>query len=111
MIVIAMFSDHRLEDLGFIPSFLNDADPRPAKQQLDEAYQHGGGWRPMGSSSKLGNFTLDAAAELTYRDDDVSEHYEPIGAIRLRNETIYVYRHDFVCIRQKDGTFEVARMD
>jgi len=100
--VIAMFSGHTLEDLGVLPSFLNDADPRPAKEQFDENYQHGGGWR------SLPGFTMDQLAALHYADDPP---YEPIAAIRMRNETIYVYRHAFVCIRQKDGSFDVARMD
>jgi hypothetical protein len=30
------------EMLGFIPEFLNEDDPRPAKEQLDSNYSHGG---------------------------------------------------------------------
>ena len=36
--------DH--EALGFIPTFLHVDDPRPAAEQIDAAYQHGGGWKP-----------------------------------------------------------------
>lgn len=34
-------------DLGYLPGFFDAADPRPARQQIDQNYGHGGGWRPM----------------------------------------------------------------
>jgi hypothetical protein len=37
----------RADDLGFIPEFFNPHDPRPAREQLDTAYAHGGGWHPL----------------------------------------------------------------
>src|SRR3982751_2684992 len=35
------------EGLGAIPYFLDEDDPRPAREQFHERYNHGGGWRPM----------------------------------------------------------------
>jgi len=101
-IVLALFGDTKPDHLGLIPAFLDDNDPRPAKEQFHENYAHGGGWRPM---SKM---TMDKTGALHYPGDP---EYEPIAAIRMRSETIYVYRWGIVAIRQKDGSFEVARMD
>ena len=35
------------EALGFLPSMLSAADPRPAREQLDANYAYGGGWDPI----------------------------------------------------------------
>lgn len=42
------------EMLGLIPSFLSESDPRPAREQFDENYQHGGGWRPLPNFTEIG---------------------------------------------------------
>ena len=34
------------EQLGMLPYFIDPNDPRPAREQLDANYQHGGGWVP-----------------------------------------------------------------
>lgn len=43
-----MHNGQQPEVLGFIPQFLSDFDPRPAAEQFDEAYAHGGGWHSFG---------------------------------------------------------------
>jgi hypothetical protein len=43
MIWILKHPRARYDMLGFIPQFLDDADPRPAREQLHSAYAHGGG--------------------------------------------------------------------
>jgi len=35
-----------LSDLGLLPSFLNENDPRPAAEQFNDRYMFGG-WHPM----------------------------------------------------------------
>ena len=89
------------DHVGFIPMFLNESDPRPAKEQLHANYSHGGGWSPMEG------FTLERS-RLCYPGDPP---LVPLAMMELRNETIVVYECSFVCITQKDGSFEVARMD
>lgn len=92
--------------LGFIPSFLSDADPRPAKEQFNENYAHGGGWSPWSVE-----WSLDAKRlppELRYPGDPV---YRAVAETRLRDERIIVFQHAIVAIVQPDGTFEVARLD
>ena len=66
------------EHLGLLPMMLDPSDPRPAREQFDENYQHGGGWRPFNG------FTLhdDAAVAvetftgelLLSRADEISAH-------------------------------------
>jgi hypothetical protein len=44
-----------LEMLGYIPSFFSENDPRSAREQINENYQHGGGWRPLKGFKMLDN--------------------------------------------------------
>jgi hypothetical protein len=91
------------DQLGIIPSFLSEDDPRPAKEQFDANYDHGGGWRPMPG------FTLDRLTlELDYSGDPPMR---PIALMRLRDEVILVYPYSFVLILQRDRSFEICRMD
>ena len=50
---IAILKDHHPEELGFLPSFIDQNDPRCARDQFDANYQHGGGWNPIqGATNK-----------------------------------------------------------
>lgn len=86
------------ELLGSIPAWLNPANPEPAAKQLDAGYRHGGGWIPFGK----GVWEMGDGGTLALK---------PIAKAQLRDETIYVYEYTWVAIVQKDGSFEVARMD
>jgi len=90
------------EHLGLLPGFLRDDDPRPAREQINERYAHGGGWRPM-KGHRLGprNF-------LTYPGDPP---LPPVARARLRNELILFYPSSWVCIVQPDQSYEVCRID
>ena len=44
---VAIFRHDAEQLIGPLPSFLDPADPRPAREQFDANYQHGGGWRPI----------------------------------------------------------------
>lgn len=93
------------EHLGLIPDMLSELDPRPAREQLDSGYQHGGGWRPFQG------FTMSDEKNmwwLLYPNDPPTRS---LAYTKLRDETIVVYQHAWVAIIQKDGSFEVARMD
>jgi hypothetical protein len=102
MSVEVRLAPHReLADLGELLTFLDENDPRPAREQFNERYQWGG-WKPMEG------FTLDGTI-LHYPGDPP---FKPWAMISFRNEGILVYPADFVAIIQEDGvTFEVARMD
>lgn len=88
--------------VGFIPTFLDLDDPRPAREQFQERYDYGG-WRPQS-----GFTNRDGTPVLRYPGDPP---LEPIAVMRLREEMIFVYLHGYVSIFQEDGSFEACRMD
>jgi hypothetical protein len=97
--------DNRLTMINQVaPLFtmISEDDPRPARDQLDAGYRHGGGWM-----SFVGH-TLNADDSLSYPGDP---SIYPVAMTRLRDETILVYPHDWVAIVQPDRSFEVCRMD
>lgn len=91
-----------LEMLGYIPGFLSEHDPRPAREQLHTGYSHGGGWEPFVGFSMLPN------GDMSYPGDPPTQL---LAETQLRNETIRFYEHAWVAIVQPDGSFEVARLD
>lgn len=90
------------EALGLLPEFFSDADPRPAAEQLDAAYAHGGGWNPMSG------WTMGPGYDMSYPGDPV---YRALAVAQLRDETILFYPYAWVAIVQADGSFEMARVD
>ena len=94
-------------DPGFLPTFILESDPRPLAEQINERYQHGGGWRPMGGWEIVGK--SDFGPTIKYEEDGSS--MEAIGRCRFRNEMLYLYDYDFLMILNDDGSFEVARVD
>lgn len=94
--------DVSLDTLGFIPIFLSLNNPNSARLQIDENYQHGGGWRP------LPKFKLLDDNSLKYPGDP---KMKPLASCTLRNETIVFYDGAFVAIIQPDRSFEAARID
>lgn len=92
-----------MEMLGLIPEFINENDPRPAREQFDTNYAHGGGWHP------LAGWEFDPASQMIKFPGDSA--LPPLVETQFRDETIIVYPYAWVLILQKDGSFEVARMD
>jgi hypothetical protein len=90
------------EIIGPIPLWLDEEDPRPAREQLDEHYQHGGGWQPFPG------FELGKDHKLTYPGDPPMA---PLALLKFRNELILWYPYSWIMILQKDRSFEVCRMD
>ena len=103
MIGFAPLVENGLEMVGFLPEFLDLRDTRPAKEQFDANYRHGGGWSPQEA------WTFDANdLTIKYPGDP---RLKPIAITALRDEMIYVYPSGIVNIVQLDGSFEIARMD
>lgn len=93
--------------LGYIQYFLSESDPRPAKEQFNERYIYGG-FDPFQGFTLKFDPANPSGATLRYPGDP------PVKArasCKLRDETIILFRHDWVAIVQKDGSYEVARMD
>jgi len=89
--------------LGLLPEFFNPLDPRPAKEQIDQNYAHGGGWSPMAG------FKFDVVSlKLSYPGDPPMR---PLAWAKLRDELIIFYDHSWLAIVQPDGSYEVSRVD
>lgn len=101
---IAILSGHHPEELGILPDFIDQTDPRPAAEQFEERYQHGGGWRPLKGFKQV----KAGGISLKYPGDPP---FHPIACWPLREEMIVVYRYGFVAVFQRDGSFEIARLD
>ena len=91
-----------MELLGFLPHFFHESDPRPAKEQIDTAYRHGGGWHSFPGFEMLPN------GDLKYPGDPPTKL---LAEAKFRDETIRFYQHSWLAIMQKDGSWEVARID
>jgi len=91
------------EHLGFLPGMLDENDPRPAREQFNERYAHGGGWQPF-----IGHELREEDLTLKYPGDPP---LIPLAKLQFRDELIVLYEHDFVMIKQRDGSYEVCRMD
>lgn len=86
--------------LGFIPSFLSEDDPRPAKEQFNENYISG--WSPLRS------FTMGKGHVLNHPEDPPMR---PLARLQFREELILFYEYAWVAVVQPDGSFEVSRLD
>jgi len=93
--------------IGIIPFILSEADPRPAVEQLDAGYAHGGGWRPF-EGFKLVINGKGNWPELHYPGDPPTV---AIAQAKLRDERIILFQHAWVAVVQADGNYVVARMD
>jgi hypothetical protein len=89
--------------LGHLPFYLSEDNPRPAKEQLDQNYRHGGGWQPF-----QGHRFNPERLTLSYPGDPPMQ---AIGETKLRDERIILFESAWVVIIQKDGSYEIARMD
>ena len=90
------------DHLGLIPMMFSAFDPAPAKDQIDRNYSHGGGYRPQRGFKAL------SRGRIQYPGDPPMN---PLFEGLLRDETIRVYESGWVAVVQKDGSFEVTRMD
>ena len=89
--------------IGYLPLIFDINDKRPAKEQANDRYAHGGGWQPF----KKFKVSEDLKS-IQYPGD------EPLMALawaELNDETITVFQYSWVMVTQKDGTYEIARMD
>ena len=91
------------EMLGFLPEFWSEHNPASAKEQVNRSYAHGGGWYPF----KGFEMAADGSSILYPGDPPMPL----IAETKLRDETIRLYDRAWVAIVQKDGSYEICRMD
>jgi hypothetical protein len=97
----AVHPEYDLRYLGpYLPTFLSELNPRSAAQQIETAYFRG--WNPFDG------FQMLEGNRLGYPGD---EPLEPLATTSLRDETIFLYQGDWLAVVQKDGSFEVSRVD
>jgi len=92
-----------MDYLGYLGGFLVLEDERPAAEQINERYGHGGGWFPMK------NWVMDPITFKIQYPGDPPLRY--VASTNLREERIFLYPHGIVTIVQPDGTFQTARID
>lgn len=95
------------EHLGYVPSFFSEDDPRPAREQLDERYAHGGGFRPALGALRLhpGNA---GRAYLTYPGDPP---FPEIARTTLRDERLIFFDRSYLAIVQADDSHVLCKVD
>jgi hypothetical protein len=98
-------------DLGFIPQFLHTDDPRPAAEQIDENYAHGGGWRPNPNAVPFWRISEHDGALLYDDGDGPPEVHQIVATAELRGEQLHLYESAWCAIIQPDGSFAVSRLD
>lgn len=87
--------------VGYIPTFLDESDPRSVEEQINERYVYGG-------FQRFNGFKMKPNGDLTYPGDPVTK---VLCEATLREEVIRVYEHAWVSITQANGSFVVARLD
>lgn len=86
---------------GYIPTFLNEDDPRTTIEQLDDGYISG--WQ------KFEGFTMNPKTySLKYPGDPA---YKPTDVAKFRDDIIAIYPHSWVMVLMPDGKHEICRMD
>jgi hypothetical protein len=90
-----------MDALGFIPEFLSVDNPEPAKEQIHNTYCSG--WHAFQG------FTMEPETHVLKYPGDPK--FPPLAQARLRDELILFYDCAWVAIVQKDGSFEISRLD
>lgn len=89
-----------MDHLGYIPGFLDDADPRGAVEQINTSYISG--W------SDFKGFKMLPNRDLKYPGDPPTRL---LAEAKLRDETLLFYDSAWMAVVQPDGSFRVARLD
>jgi hypothetical protein len=91
------------EHLGMLVNWLDEADEKGAKEQLDSHYPYGGF-----SRYPIKGYTVVREKCLKYPGDPLMC---PLASVQLRNETVCFYDCEIVAVFQPDGSFVAARFD
>jgi len=99
--------------LGFVPRFFHVGDDRPASEQLEERYAHGGGFRPMEGFELDLNREAPLASRIIYPadEDGPEEVYRAVSYTLIGNELLIMFESSWLGIVQPDGEFAITRVD
>jgi hypothetical protein len=93
----------RAEGLGFLPDILLNEDKRSVKEQLEDRYRHGGGWRPIPGITMLPNKTLRFPGDPPFK---------PCAITKIGDEVVVFYaQSSLLAVIQPDKSYEVVRVD
>jgi len=92
---------HHLQ-LGILPQFFLLNDPRPAREQLQERYAHGGGVPPFEGFTPR----LDGEVEFWRLDYPGDPPTLALAYCRLREEMIILFEHSWVAIVPPGGVYD-----
>ena len=96
----------RIEALGYVPHFLNEDDPRPAVEQIDSNYAHGGGWHDFEG------FDVQQDEKGRYRIFYPGDHtYQEQARILFRDEVIVAFSYAWFLVATPGKTPRIARLD
>ena len=95
----------RPEVWGIIPTFLNEDDPRPVREQFNANYQSG--WQPFPGFT-LKREPANEPLELLYPEDPP---LRALSIMQFRTETIIIFEGEWVVVMQEDDSWEACRMD
>lgn len=91
---------------GLLPTFFSEGDPLSAKEQVHQAYTHGGGWNSFPGFTlcnwEKGPATIEYAGDPSMRE---------MSRAKLRDETIILFESAWLAIVQPNGDFDIARVD
>jgi hypothetical protein len=107
---VAPSIDH-MEQIGIIPAFLSDADPRPAIEQFNDNYAHGGGWHDFNGFELHDWNPLTHAVGDAYLSYPGDPPYPELARCVLHDELVIVFAHAWVAVARKDETYRIARLD
>lgn len=84
---------------------LHPDDPRPAWEQINEAYQ--GGWHPLAGFE----IKVDEAAGVAWMTYPGDPQMRNIGLATFRDEVLWLFPHEWVLLKGPSGEWEAARLD
>lgn len=93
------------ETLGFLPLIFDPEDARKAREQVDDRYAHGGGWQPQ--AIWVVNFHNGTAKY----PGDPEIRALAMSYLPLTDERLLLFPMSYVAIIQRDGSYEMVRMD
>lgn len=100
------FTDMR--SAGLLPSFFSPKDPRPASEQLNDAYAHGGGFLPFKGFILGHDWQNVNYASIHYPLDPPMWE---VSRATLREETLILFEGAWLAIVQPDGSNVICRVD
>lgn len=99
---------HNSSRAGLLPQFFSELDPRPAREQLNTAYAHGGGVQPFEGFDLDLNRVDPSKSFITYPGDPA---FYPVSWATLRDELILLFPYSWIVIVQPDDSYLVTRCD